>query len=71
MPGTGQLDRSRTGGTDLEGGRVVRIDDGKGRRGLLPFLCAGPEGAAQDPGRGERLGLPVDHRQAFAAWSLS
>ena len=43
---------SRTGGrqyftivTDLESGRVVWIGDGKGRRGLLPFLRAlGPKG---------------------------
>src|SRR5207249_2160602 len=55
---------SRTGGhvyftivTDLESGRVVWIGDGKGRRGLLPFLRAlGPKGRRRIRGAVSDLG---------------
>ena len=64
---------SRTGGrqyftivTDFASGRVVWIGDGKGRRGMLPFLRALGAGASQAPGCGQRPGLPRDHRARLA-----
>jgi transposase len=66
---------SRTGGreyftivTNLETGRVVWIGDGKGRRGLLPFLRgARREGTPQAARRRQRPRLSRDHRRATAA----